>query len=404
MIVTLVHTDLRLYWPARLLALHYELKSKGHELIVVEIAGAGSPYEFQSKNTNNALVDWRILYPTIRMEEISSPDANKAVYTVLNKINPDVVLAGAIAFPSGAAAVRWGALHQKPVIIFDNARLEDVPRSRFVNFIKRRIYSHVSAVICPSESHAPTFHWFGFKREQVFYGLNVIDNEYFAYSKMVALERQSYSVDLPQPCIVSAGRQVKKKNFATLIHAFNNFLRSHPESKLNLVLIGDGPEHDSLVEIAESEFKSRIHFYPFIDRDHLYEIYAKAELFILPSFYGETWGLVVNEAMASGLPVAVSKECGCADTLVKDKENGWKFDPHSIQALADVIQKFDSLDKDQLIAMQKRSLEIIDSWGMGRFVSGFTEAIQYVSTHKQSHSDLIGMVLLHIWKGRYRPS
>ena len=109
--VVITHTDFRIYWPARLNALTAYLNNKRIEFEIVEIAGAGSPYAF-SGSLASYPANWHCLFPNKRMEDISLFDANIALRRKLNELHPDIIFAGAIAFPSGAAAVRY-AVEQK---------------------------------------------------------------------------------------------------------------------------------------------------------------------------------------------------------------------------------------------------------------------------------------------------
>ena len=79
--IVFIHTDLRIYWPARLKALDAYLKEKGHELFVIEIAGKGSPYSFAEKR-KDVFPNWQILFPNAKMEELHAKDEiKKKVFT-----------------------------------------------------------------------------------------------------------------------------------------------------------------------------------------------------------------------------------------------------------------------------------------------------------------------------------
>ena len=72
--------------------------------------------------------------------------------------------------------------------------------------------------------------------------------------------------------------------------------------------------------------------------------YKKASAFILPSYF-DNWGLVVNEAIASGLPCIVSKNCGCAKDLIVNGISGLIFDPYNVKELSLLMDKIENQDK-----------------------------------------------------------
>lgn len=331
------------------------------------------------------------------MENVSSTDANSAMRRKLDELQPDIVFAGAIAFPSGAAAVRWAFENNKKCIVFDNARLQDVPRRWFVNFIKKKVYSAVDAILCPAPAWNDTFRYFGFTDGQIFYGLNVVDN-----SSWFAGELDS-ETGLPERYFLAVGRQVSKKNFLLLLHSFHQY-SNNAANPYHLVLIGDGTEHDQLVSYAqENKLEKLVHFYPFMSQVLLKSFYRNARWLVLPSRYGETWGLVVNEAMASGLPVLVSNQAGCASTLVKEEVNGFTFSPDNMVELTRLLLKAASLEEDQRKAMGRISEEIISEWGLERFCSSVYDAIKYASVTNKRMPDMLGRLIIKLWKGRYRP-
>lgn len=404
--IAIAHTDFRLYWPARLNALSQFLDAKGHILHVVEIAGKGSPYAFAGYTKERALLDWTCLFPEKTMESIPGREASSALFTKLEELRPDVVLAGAIAFPSGAAAVRWCKARNRGVIIFDNARLQDVPRSWPVNFIKRHIYRNVDAVLAPAPSHAAAFECWGVTPPRIFYGLNVIDNEWFA-SKVGKLRNGVGTImadlDLPKKYILGVGRLIAKKNWVGLVNAFVLARKEGLGSGWSLVLVGDGPVKADLEELCRRPGYENVHLHPFASQEDLCQYYATASGLVLPSRFGETWGLVVNEAMACGLPVLVSKECGCAETLVDNGGNGYLFSPDVKESMVEALSRFMCLSDMQRNAMGERSREIISMWSLDSFVQGAWAAIQYAQSHPLPAPTLLDALIIHFWRGRYRP-
>jgi glycosyltransferase involved in cell wall biosynthesis len=107
---------------------------------------------------------------------------------------------------------------------------------------------------------------------------------------------------------------------------------------------------------------------------------------VLPAFYGlagafvhasttEQWGLVVNEAMACSLPVLVSNRCGCVPDLVRERRNGFTFDPCDIEALAEQMLKI-SARGFPLIEFGSASREIISRWSPKTFAVNLSQAVE----------------------------
>ena len=101
------------------------------------------------------------------------------LFRKLNELHPDIVISGPIAFPAGAAAVYWSIKNKRKIIVFDDARLIDVPRSWLVDYIRKKVYSCVDAVLCPAPEWISTYSHFGFTAEQLFYGVDVVDNSFW---------------------------------------------------------------------------------------------------------------------------------------------------------------------------------------------------------------------------------
>ncbi|PCJ57478.1 MAG: hypothetical protein COA79_15720 [Planctomycetota bacterium] len=405
--VAITHTDFRIYWPARLESLTRYLKNQNIDLHIIELAGQGSPYEFNTENKINKKVNWQCLFPNIKIENINSKIAAKNIFKKLDEINPDIVIAGAIAFTTGITAIYWSKINNKKVISFDDARIEDVPRSKIVNYIKRKVYSTVDAAICPSEAHKESFIFWGVRPEKLFVGLNVIDNKWFK-SKTDHYKTQkddtAKELNINKKFILGVGRLVKKKNWASLIKAYAQLSNSH-KNLPNLVLIGEGPEKNEMLMLIEQySMEEQIEIINFVDQEKLCQYYSLAECLILPSTYGETWGLVINEAMASGLYILASHQCGSTSALIENNSNGFVFDGTNINTIKDAILKSTNLNPEQIKMMKSNSLKTIENWDLERFNIACHEAIQYVNMNKSKKIGLIERFIFANWKGRYRPT
>ena len=133
------------------------------------------------------------------------------------------------------------------------------------------------------------------------------------------------------------------------------------------------PTPDSRLPVPSPLSPGTVFFPGFRQYDELPRFYANAGAFVHASTT-EQWGLVVNEAMASGLPVLVSNRCGCARDLVKDGINGFSFDPYNVEQLAQLMLKISACHFPQAM-FGDASRAIINEWGPQRFASGLQAAV-----------------------------
>lgn len=393
--IVALHTDFRIYWPARLSALSEALHRRGDSFDVVEIAGKGSHYAF-AEDTQAQGLKWHILFPEAKPEELSGKDIKPKLFALLNNLKPDVIIAGAIAFPSGALAVRWGQKTGCRVVVFDDSKIEAVKRSSIVNYIKRTVYNGVDAMFYPAEDWIPTGAFWGFKLDEMFFGVDVVDNEFWAKPKPLTPDLGNY--------FVAIGRQIPKKNYYAIAEAYKIYVETIGlDEAYNLVLIGDGPEHTRIAKFIEkSGLNEKVRLLPFLSQSELPAIYQHAKA-LSSSSSSETWGLVINEAMAGGCPIFASYECGASNVLVHDNINGYKFHYDDIQKQAEYMIKFHRLSDDQQSRMREASRRIISEWGLSRFTMGAIESIDYVTSHDKRPTSLISKSIIKRWKGQYRP-
>jgi glycosyltransferase involved in cell wall biosynthesis len=128
----------------------------------------------------------------------------------------------------------------------------------------------------------------------------------------------------------------------------------------------------------------------------LLQLYGLAGALIVPS-ESDPWALVVNEGMAAGLPVIVSRGCGSASVLVEEGRNGWTFEPGDADQLAELLGKASSVPTDELAQMGRRSREIIGAWSLDRYVRGVVTALEIP---RRTAPPLAVRIAGRAWKGR----
>jgi glycosyltransferase involved in cell wall biosynthesis len=395
--IVALHTDFRIYWPARLKALAAYLTERGDSLEVVEIAGKGSPYAFSEKKLVSDL-RWHILYPDAKPEELNGKAIKQKLFELLDNINPDVVISGAIAFASGALATQWvNARKDKRLVIFDDAKMEAVKRSGVVNFVKQNVYNGVDAMFYPAEPWIPTGKFWGFKEEEMFFGVDVVDNAF--WSEPV----DSHPYDFKY--YVAVGRQIEKKNYLTIVKAYHRYCDSvGRENAYKLMLIGNGPEHDTIMQyISDHDLQECVICHDFMTQEALRVVYQNAEMLSSSSSSSETWGLVINEAMCGGCAIIASNECGATETLVQEGVNGYRTSCHDVEGLAAAMSKYHHLTEAEKSRMRQASKEIVSKWGLETFAAGAYDACKYVMSHPKRKVSLLSRLIINRWHGRYNP-
>lgn len=319
----------------------------------------------------------------------------RKLFPLLDTLNPDVIIAGAIAFPSGALAVAWGKKNNKKVIIFDDAKVEAVQRNPVVNFIKQAVYNGVDAMLYPAPDWEKTGKYWNFKKEQMFYGVDVVDNDFWGCPSDLKYQWGKY--------FVSVGRQIPKKNYFPIAQAYVRYKKEMDNDAFDWVLIGDGPEHERIVKfIHDNHCENKVHFLPFLSQAELPAIYQHAEALICSSS-SETWGLVINEAMAGGCPVIASVQCGATHTLIREGVNGFQFSCDDIDKLTELMLAYHKLPQNKKDAMKEASKQIISNWGLDRFAKECCDAIDFAISQPKRKITIIDNLIIDLWKGRYRP-
>lgn len=148
--------------------------------------------------------------------------------------------------------------------------------------------------------------------------------------------RQSMNLG-SEPVVLFVGRLINKKGVDILLEAFARVAQNAPSQ---LLIAGDGPERTKLEEqAARLRVHDRVHFVGFQQPKDLPRFYCAADLFVLPS-RTEPWGVVVMEALASGLPVVVSNLVGCYPDVINDDQVGRVVAPEDPQSLAKAMRDY----------------------------------------------------------------
>ena len=212
----------------------------------------------------------------------------------------------------------------------------------------------------------------------------VVDNAGLRATYLTALpnrEQEQKARQLPPKNLIYVGRLIPIKNLTGLIEAFCEACRANPTANWGLILLGEGEQKAILqAQVNALTMSDKIHFLPGCDWQDVPRFLALADALVLPS-QSEPWGLVVNEAMACGLPVLVSDRCGCVDDLVQDGQNGYRFDPNQPDQLADRIGQLLRLPAGDLARMGTQSARIVEAFDPNTVGKAMYDALVHLYKH-----------------------
>jgi glycosyltransferase involved in cell wall biosynthesis len=154
-------------------------------------------------------------------------------------------------------------------------------------------------------------------------------------------------------------------------------------SDIGLVILGDGRERERLERLAQG--MPYVYFAGFQDQSDLPKYYGVADIFVLPSEC-EPWGLVVNEAMASGLPVIATGKVGAAHDLIIEGENGYLVPENDPGALASAIDRACESEQRLLLRGEKARCTV-QNWNYDSTLAGFHKALSRCFEAKNSPAD-----------------
>jgi glycosyltransferase involved in cell wall biosynthesis len=289
-----------------------------------------------------------------------------------------VIIGGSGEFTMQAAFLISKAL-KLPVILWAETFEGGQPSlAKFVGPLTRYIIRNVDALIVPG-SRSRDFHIKrGAASEKVFIAPNIVNNDAF-FAKSSAFKQQGAHLknDLhldSHTIVLFVGQLVQRKGVGSLLRAFTR-LKSERESS-TLVVIGDGELKSELMQLVSNESMTNIIFTGWISEEEKVMYYAIADVFVLPTLQ-DLCPLVINEAMACGLPVVSTTAAGCAPDMIFNWENGFIVEPGNVDALYEAMLRI-VRDNELRQQMGRKSYEILTTrFSLDNAVNGFLDAIRF---------------------------
>ncbi len=325
----------------------------------------GYAHQFLSRKTSLKGVEWSI------------------VTTLLHK-RFDVLLVHGYNSLTNLLAILLAKLSGTKVLMRGDTRLQAHHRkSALKALFKRTVFKCCDGFVAIGSLNREYYVQHGVSPERVFFAPFCVDNKQFAVSSEQREQhrktiRNELGLESDSFIVLFASKLIRLKRTDDLIRAFSGLADEFP--KAYLAIAGSGEEEANLRTLADALGGQRIRFLGFRNQSQLPLIFAASDVFVLPGDT-ESWGLVINEVMAAGIPVVVSNEIGAAPDLVQGRDTGIVFPCGNIDELAQAIRRL-LADRPLRDQMSANATSLISHWDVDECAAGIVNAALAVTGKK----------------------
>jgi len=349
------------------------------DLKVIALAEKEANREWQIAK-EQIVFDYHVLpgfHKFIRSKEIPI-HLNWGLWKALRRYKPDVVITSGYDAPAYWEAFLYCKLFKKKFILWNGTTLLSTRTTGgFIGQAKRFIIRGADRYVTYGTKAAEYLESLGAPKEKIHIGVNTVDMQWFRDQSRKIRAEAKYELwrsHYPGMLLLFVGQLIPRKGLRQLLYAFSKL----KDPDIGLMVVGSGPEERSLRKLCEELGVRNVYWEGFHQQNELPYYYSLSDALVLPSIK-EVWGLVVNEALASGLYVLCSNRAGAAHDLIKENWNGKMFDPHDVDQLAGLIRETKGQIEEIRARREAISEQACQEFGIERSAKAFLDAIRSVT-------------------------
>lgn len=331
--------------------LHDQFNQRGIKLLIVFAASGYKRRKFEL-DSSEMKFDFRIL----KSIKFNFGNNEKTIFTysglnkVLSGFNPDKVIV--TGFSLGTIKIWWKSLFSSVKYIIWSGAIESGyrPDSFIRKFQRKMLVKRASAFVSYGSKAKEYLIKIGARPDRIFIGINTVDTEFFRNETNKAREQLKPAGPIR---LIYFGYLVPRKNVGRLIDIIEEIALTRNDFVLDI--LGDGDERKMLEDrVSQNGINDVVKFHGFVQKNDLPKFLAQSSCFLFQTDF-DVWGLVINEAMAAGVPVLSTVNAGATFDLIEDGKTGFIVDYNNKQ---DVVSKLNTLlNNHQLIKQMSREAQ-----------------------------------------------
>jgi len=222
-------------------------------------------------------------------------------------------------------------------LLSNNLAARLLKKAYFKHFLSR-----FDGFLSPGEKFKEYLKFYGVAEDKIIFCPHFVDNEFFKENKVKGVQgraalRERIGIGGDDFVFLFCGKLVSRKRPLDLCKALA--LLERKSIPVSVIIAGDGALKDKL-ERYSKERGLNVHFLGFQNQTKLSAVYSMSDCLVLPSSSSETWGLVVNEAFACGIPAIVSDRVGCGVDMIEEGVTGYTYRCGDTAGLGEKMMQF----------------------------------------------------------------
>lgn len=345
---------------------------------------------YERENASNRDIRWvnkdKRNYKEIFLNGISVGVEASLSISILKYIKQniyDLIIISNYSSPTAIIAIEYFRIRKVPFYIHADGGIiaED---SKLKYKIKKHLLGSAEGYFSSGEKTNEYFRLYGKDNARIYYypftsvrDEDILKNTITQEQKKIIRKELGLKKDtIDKKLIISVGSVIYRKGYDILIDAAKEL-----DDDIQIIIIGGQPNKEIQEQINKNGEK-KIQFINFVNHDKISSYLQASDLFVFPTRY-DVWGLVVNEAMAAGLPVITTNMCVSGLELIEDGRNGYIVEANNSNKLAQAIRRFFELDNEKREDFSKKALDKIKSYSLENMIKVYCENIDMILNYKK---------------------